>query len=277
MQSSSQRIPLDRADALNSAARNERDLGVFYYWTPESAQNFFEEVNEQGLKGSNNYGVLGLGFYNGQGGSFREQNDNLHFISRLAVPMTLSNGQHMEMAIQGYTGKYVVLSSAISPRGFGAAQRPQGTLETGDDDGIRDERIAATFVYYPQPWGFQAEWNVGRGPGLNDAQTRVIERDLHGGYAMTMYRIKTRCRGEFFPFYRYQYYEGGYKAERNAPYTYIDEHETGVEWQINKYLELVTMYTFTDRTNTRAISETDTLSYGQFRGELLRFQLQFNY
>ncbi len=157
------------------------------------------------------------------------------------------------------------------------AQRPQGTLETGDDAGIRDERIAATLVYYPQPWGFQAEWNVGRGPGLNDAQTRVVERDLHGGYAMTMYRIKTRCRGEFFPFYRYQYFEGGYKAERNAPYSYIDEHETGVEWQINKYLELVSMYTFTDRTNTRAISETNALSYGQFRGELLRFQLQFNY
>ncbi len=120
MQSSSQRLPLDRADALNSAARNERDLGVFYYWTPESAQNFFDEVNEQGLKGSNNYGVFGLGFYNGQGGSFREQNDNLHFISRLTVPMTLSNGQNMEMAIQGYTGKYVVLSSAISPLGIGA-------------------------------------------------------------------------------------------------------------------------------------------------------------
>ncbi len=50
MQSSSQRLPLDRADALNSAARNERDLGVFYYWTPESAQDFFDEVNEQGLR-----------------------------------------------------------------------------------------------------------------------------------------------------------------------------------------------------------------------------------
>ncbi len=34
--------------------------------------------------------------------------------------MTLSNGQHMEMAVQGYTGKYVVLSSAISPQGSGA-------------------------------------------------------------------------------------------------------------------------------------------------------------
>ncbi len=49
------------------------------------------------------------------------------------------------------------------------------------------------------------------------------------------------------------------------------------EWQINKALELVTAYTITDRTNTRAISTADTLSYQQFEGGILRFQLQFNY
>lgn len=277
MQSSSNRLPLDRADALNSAARNERDLGVFYYWTPEYAQNFFDEINEEGLKGSNNYGVFGIGFYNGQGGSFREQNDNLHFITRYTQPITLASGQRMELAIQGYTGRYVVLGSAISPRGIGPDARPGGTLEAGNDEGIRDERLAGTVVVYPEPFGFQAEWNVGRGPGLNDAQTEVIERDLHGGYAMTMYRIKTRCYGEWFPFYRYQYFEGGYKSERNAPFSFIDEHELGLEWQMNKYMELVGMYTVTDRTNTRAISADDRLSYGQFAGELARFQFQFNY
>ncbi len=117
MQSSRNRLPLDRNDALNSATRNERDLGVFYYWTPEPAQDFFEKVMDEGLKGSGNYGVFGLGFYNGQGGSFREQNDNLHFISRLTIPYTFENGQMMEVGIQGYTGQYVVLTSAISPRG----------------------------------------------------------------------------------------------------------------------------------------------------------------
>jgi hypothetical protein len=34
------------------------------------------------------------------------------------------------------------------------------------------------------------------------------------------------------------------------------------------------MYTFTDRTNTRAISSDDELSYTAFDGDLLRFQLQ---
>jgi hypothetical protein len=37
------------------------------------------------------------------------------------------------------------------------------------------------------------------------------------------------------------------------------------------------MYTFTDRTNTRAISTSNTESYQQFVGDLLRFQLQWNY
>ncbi len=51
LQSSSNRLPLDRADALNSAARNERDLGIFYYWTPEPAQEFFESIQKKELRG----------------------------------------------------------------------------------------------------------------------------------------------------------------------------------------------------------------------------------
>jgi hypothetical protein len=33
----------------------------------------------------------------------------------------------------------------------------------------------------------------------------------------------------------------------------------------------------TDRTNTVALSAADAFSYGQFRGDLARFQLQINY
>jgi hypothetical protein len=277
LQSSQNRLPLDRNDALNSAARNERDLGVFYYYTPKSAQELFKYVLDENLKGSGNYGLFGVGFYNGQGGSFREQNDNLHFITRLAVPKALPSGQIVEWGLMGYTGMYSVLGSPISPLGVGPAVTPLGTSNTNNPDGIVDKRAAATFVYYPQPLGFQAEWTVGRGPGLNDAQTAVIDRALYGGYAMMMYRYVTCDRGEFWPFARYNFYQGGYKSERNAPYSYIDEWELGLEWQFNKSLEFVTMYTFTDRTNTRAISVANTESYQQFVGDLLRFQLQWNY
>jgi len=272
MQSSRNRVPLDRNDAFNSAVRNERDLGAFYYWTPKPAQDFFDKVMDDGLKGSGNYGVFGMGFYNGQGGSFREQNDNLHFVTRLTLPYTFDNGQMMEVGVQGYTGDYVVLTSAISPLGSGNAAPP-----TRDPEGTRDDRLGATFVYYPQPFGFQAEWTVGRGPELNDAQNAIVDRSLYGGYAMWLYRHETEQFGEWLPFVRWAYYDGGYKSERNAPSVVIDEWELGCEWQITDAVEFVSMYTITDRTNTRAISATDTLSYQQFRGDLLRFQLQVRF
>ena len=97
LQSSSNRIPLDRTDGLNSAVRNERDLGAFYYYTPEFAQDLFKYVLENGLKGSGNYGLFGFGVYNGQGGSFREQNESMHLVTRLAVPMQFANEQVVEL------------------------------------------------------------------------------------------------------------------------------------------------------------------------------------
>ncbi|HEV7279070.1 MAG TPA: porin [Pirellulaceae bacterium] len=277
LQSSQNRIPLDRSDSFNSAARNERDLGVFYYYTPEYVQDVFTFLSDNDLKGSGNYGMFGIGVYNGQGGSLAEQNDNLHSIARFALPFFLYDCQVVELGVQGYTGRYTVLGSEISPLGVGPAVIPLGTEDQGNQEGIRDERVGGTFVYYPQPFGFQSEWNVGRGPGLNDAQTEVIERSLGGGYAMIMYRHKTACYGNFTPFLRYNQYQGGYKPERNSPYAHIEEWETGVEWQIGKHVELTTQYTLTDRTNTRAISDADRLSYRQFEGEILRFQLQVNY
>ncbi|MDX1945968.1 MAG: porin [Pirellulaceae bacterium] len=275
MQSSSNRIPLDRDDALNSAVRNERDLGIFYYWTPEYAQDLFKFVLDEGLKGSGNYGVFGVGVYNGQGGSFNEQNENLHVVTRLTLPRQLASGQVFEIGVQAYSGQYAVLSSVIDPPGAAAPDRPLGTLERGTRE-ILDERIAMSFMWYPQPLGFQAEWNVGRGPGLNDAQTEVVDRPLTGGYAMLHYRWETPCWGTLFPFIRYQYYKGGYKAERNAPFSEIEELETGVEWQLNPQMEFTIQHTHTDRTNTVAMPAPE-LSYQQFRGDLLRMQFQINY
>lgn len=94
---------------------------------------------------------------------------------------------------------------------------------------------------------------------------------------MTMYQYKTNCHGTLIPFLRWNYFKGGYKSERNAPFSRIDEWEVGIEWQFNKQVELVTQYTMTDRTNTSAINTAGTTSYQQFDGDMLRAQLQFNY
>ena len=211
LQSSSNRLPLDRSDSLNSAVRNERDLGVFCYWTPTEVQDIFKYIMDNGLKGSGNYGMAGFGLYNGQGGSLREQNDNMHMVARLAYPFWLNNCQIVEFGIQGYTGNNNVLTSSISPLGVGNPVAPASPVS-----GVRDERLAWTFVYYPQPLGFQSEWTVGRGPSLNDAQNRIEETALYGGYAMVMYRQELE-QGELIPFARWNYYRGGYKSERNAP------------------------------------------------------------
>lgn len=285
MQSSSNRIPLDRNDALNSAVRNERDLGVFYYWTPTWAQDFFKEVLEEGLKGSGNYGVFGLGVYNGQGGSLLELNDGLHIVSRLTLPIQFPNAHRMEIGVQGYYGQYAVIGSTIDPPGAPGLSRPLGTVDFTSSttaaatsiyrNGWVDKRIAGTFVWYPQPFGFQAEWNVGRGPALNEAQTAVEDRALTGGYGMFMYKIDRR--GTWFPFVRYSYYKGGYKSERNAPYSRISEWEFGSEWQITPAAELTMCYLTTDRTNTAANGLAGSTSYRQFEGDVLRAQFQINY
>ena len=44
MQSSSNRLPLDRSDPINSAINGERGMGIFYYWTPEGAQDLCELI-----------------------------------------------------------------------------------------------------------------------------------------------------------------------------------------------------------------------------------------
>ena len=66
MQSSQNRIPLDRDDALNSALSNERDMGAIFYWAPKETRNLFSNLVNEGLKGSGDYGVFAIGAYNGQ-------------------------------------------------------------------------------------------------------------------------------------------------------------------------------------------------------------------
>lgn len=274
MQSSGLRIPLDRSDAIDSGdSPNQRDLGVFYYWTPVDKQKLLKDLVDGGLKGSGNYGIFGIGVYNGQGGSELDENRSLHAVARFTWPFQLASGQAVEMSIQGYTGKEVVGGSAISPLGQGPTMTPTGV----GYDGIRDQRLAGTFVWYPQPFGFQAEWNVGEGPGLNDAQTNVEVRSLSGGYAMATYKIDTPRNGIFIPYARYQHYRGGYRSIANAPYGIHDEYSLGVEWQIRKELELVVEYGIVNGVSLTAIDEPGVESYKNFQGQLLRSQLQINY
>jgi len=274
-QSSQNRIALDRTDAINSAvAPNERDLGVIYYWTPVEKQKLLSTLVNGGLKGSNNFGIFALGVYDGQGGSVPEANLNLHMVSRLTCPIQLANGQVIEGSIQGVRGDYVVSGTPIRPLGQGALITPKGT---GGTRGIMEQRVAGSFVVFPQPFGFQAEWQVGEGPGLNDVQTEVVSRSLYGGYLMTMYRHETECNGIFTPYCRYQQYNGGYRNIANAPFGHQRQLDIGVEWQIRKEMELVLEYSIVNVPNFSAATAAGSRSYRDFEGNVLRLQFQVNY
>jgi outer membrane receptor protein involved in Fe transport len=55
----------------------------------------------------------------------------------------------------------------------------------------------------------------------------------------------------------------------------MDEVEAGVEYQINKALELTVAYSTMNRTNVANATSADFLK--QASGDMIRTQLQFNY
>jgi hypothetical protein len=257
LQSSQNRAPLDRNDALNSALRDERDLGGFFYWAPAEIRQRFADLANSKLKGSGDYGVVGFGVYNGQNANRPERNDNVHVVGRVSWPF-LFGKQYVEVGAQGYYGRYnVATGSGYSIRG-------------GND--MVDARAAASLVIYPQPIGFMAEYNVGRGPSLGegDESTVVASRALQGGYAQLMFRLDNVLGVSLVPYVRGTYYEGGKKFETNAPRYRVREAELGVEWQILKALEVTGAYLISDRTSSRA-------PYEQEQGHVTRIQVQVNY
>jgi phosphate-selective porin len=263
LQSSQNRLALDRNDALNSAVANERDIGAFFYWAPAKIRSRFSTLNAvgpTGLKGSGDYGVVALGVFNGQTANRPEANNNLHYVARVTYPWQLKNGQYIEASLQGYTGRYTVTSD----------QRSTATKGTPDFT-YTDQRLAGTFVYYPQPWGFQSEFTIGRGPQFNPSTKAIEQRNLRGGYAQTMYFAKVG-KQLLIPFYRFQYYSGGKKQELDARRYIVRDHEIGLEWQQSSNLELVGSYAFDDRTYEDAVK-----SNNRQKGQLLRLQLQVNY
>lgn len=143
-------------------------------------------------------------------------------------------------------------------------------IDAGDPVGLVDQRVAAHLVVYPQPFGFQAEYTAGQGPRLDDAHAAVVSAPLRGGYLQTMYRWAGPW-GFVTPFVRWSVYDGGKKVERDAPYMQVDDLEGGVEWQIDKALELTAQVERHDRTNPLV------WPYVRQQTTLLRTQVQWNF
>jgi len=284
LQSSQNRLALDRVDAMNSAVRDERDLGAFYYYTPENVQGLFKEIQDSGLKHSGNYGMLGIGVYNGQGANARDQNDNLHVVARATYPWKTESGQFYEMGIQAYHGEYVSATGNYNRTATQTSKTSAPTLAR--TNGIADERVGLSFMMYPQPFGLEAEWNWGHTPGLDPnmgANGTIREQNLNGGYIQTMYKIDNfkffDTNGTLIPFLKWQYFDGYSKAETNSPRNQVNDWELGAEWQIAPEVELVAEYHRMNRRNlvTSSSSQFGQEDYARFQANVLRLQLQYNY
>jgi hypothetical protein len=259
MQSSQNRLALDRNDALNSAVSNERDLGVFFYWAPKEIRERFLMLVKDGFKGSGDYGVIGFGAYNGQTANKPELNNRPHVVARFTYPIVIGN-QILEPALQAYTGKYVVAKDQLTT----------GVKYVKDLNYV-DQRVAASFIMYPKPFGIQAEYNIGKGPEFNPATDSIESQKLQGGYITLNY--KTGYKNHLiYPFVRGHYYDGGKKHEKDARSYTVKEAELGIEWQPNKHFELVAMYTISNRR-----FEDFSLQNNTQQGRLLRLQAQVNF
>lgn len=259
MQSSSNRLPLDRADATNSAHANERDLGAFLMWAPKVARERLALLGTSTGKGSGDYGVFAVGVFNGQTANRPEANNNQHVVARLAYPFAVGT-QLLEPGVAAYRGKYTITSD----------QRSTG-VKGRSDWTYRDERVVGQVSLSPRPFGLLAEYNVGRGPEYNPARDSIETQTLHGGFVTASYQLK-RGKQIFFPFVRYQVYEGGKKHERDARSYSVNDIEFGVEWQPSSNFELVTEWYHGDRR-----FEDKLRPRWEQRGSLLRIQAQFNY
>ncbi|HXI01388.1 MAG TPA: porin [Sphingobacteriaceae bacterium] len=259
LQSSQNRIPLDRNDAFNSAFNNERDLGVIFYWASTKMRDRFSYLVSSGLKGSGDYGIFALGILNGQSANRKEENDTKHVVARLTYPFLLESKQIIEAGIQAYSGKSVLPS--ISSK----VLADKNKLE------YLDQRAAASLTVYPQPFGFQAEYNVGTGPEYNPATNTIDQKDLKGGYVMASWLVKTRGQ-TLVPFIRYQYYDGGKKFELDARSYTVKDLEVGAEYQPFSNFEVVALYNFSKRRYEDALKPVNFQ-----QGNLLRFQFQMNF
>jgi len=259
LQSSQNRLPFDRNDALNSAVSNERDLGVFFMYCPKKVRELYSSFVNDGLKGSGDYGIFSFGLYNGQVANKPELNNNSHMVTRLTYPVKLGN-QIIEPGIQAYSGMWVMPKDQIT-----------STTKVVKSYEYLDQRYAASLVLYPKPFGIQAEYTIGKGPEYDAGKDSILTKNLKGGYVTLSYIIKIK-KHIIIPFVRGSTYQGGKKHELDARSYRVDEIEGGIEYQPFKNFEFTAAYLYSDRTTSDRTKENNY----QF-GSLLRLQAQLNF
>jgi len=259
LQSSSNRITIDRSDAINSGVPGERDIGVVAYYTPPKVQAVWDRLGKNGQKLFGNYGALGAGAYNGQSTNRTERNGGRMLVAMATWPFELDG--------LGLQGQVLELGGSAMLNKFRPELRAGGVSAVDYDD----SRVGLHAILYPQPFGVQAEWTWGKGPEFDRSVGAIAEKKLGGGYVQVMYDLGQTRLGRVIPYARWQQYRGGWKASVNAPRLETNEVELGLEWRFMEQLEVTAAYAHTKRL------EADERRTGRAEGDLIRTQLQFSY
>ena len=259
LQSSQNRLALDRADGINAAVPNERDMGAFLYYTPKAVKELYTQLVKEGFKGSGDYGIFGFGLYNGQSANRPELNNKPHMVARVTYPFKLGS-QIIEPGVQMYRGTYVMNTDQLS-----------NGVKFYADRAYIDRQMAASFILYPKPFGIQAEYNFGRGPRYSPVTDSITVQDYKGAYVLLNYKGKLAGM-TLYPFVKYQFLNGGKKLELDARSHAVKELEIGAELLLTKSLELTAEYVFSSR-RFEDHNNRDNLQ----KGRLLRLQAQINF
>jgi hypothetical protein len=279
LQSSQNRLTMERPEALNSAVEGERDQGIYYMYANTEDRALFKSLVKDGFKGSGDYGVFTAGFYSGAGLNKADNNGEVHSLVRYSKPWVAASGQMYEAGIGAYAGRFKVGTAATTVTGLGGVSLTtlENNINANDrrdlSDGFVDRRAAVTFIMYPQPWGIEAEWTTGQGPQLNDARTAITTQHLTGGYVMVNYRHKYGEQSELIPYVRWNYFDGARKFATNAPKMVVNELDLGFEWQWRKEVELQLQYTLSDERSNTSTTRPEVISASR----RVALQLQFNY
>ena len=261
LQSSSNRLPLDRSDAINSGVPGERDVGVNAYYTPDAVQAIWDRLTRNKQKLFGNYGAFGVALYNGQGTNRTERNGNLMKVAMATWPFALDGlgplfrGQVLEVGGSAMFNRFrpEIRSGGVSPIDY------------------REDRVAFHAILYPQPFGIQTEWTTGWAPQYDSDLRAIRTSRAAGGYVQLMADARRTPAGRMIPYARWQRYRGGWKANVDAPRLETDEWEVGTEIQLIEALELTIAYARMER------READARRTGRATGDLIRTQLQFTY
>ncbi|WP_395737397.1 porin [Prosthecobacter sp.] len=264
MQSSQNRLALERPEAISTAVEGERDFGVYYMYAPYEIRERFKNLVKMGLRGSGDYGMLTFGAYSGQGINRPDTNGQPHWIARATYPFEFDNGQFLEIGIQGYAGKFNTTTAPIP----GVGTPVNGN---GGNRGFTDARVAISGVLFPQPFGIETEWNWGKGPVLSNDLKTISTASLSGGYVQANYRHVFANQRELIPFVRWQTYNGGRKFAPNAPRDKVNEVGVGFRFIPYPELELTAMFMHGMRANT------NVAPYGNVNYDYLGVQAQVNF